>query len=771
MSPAAAGARIPVANVLAAATVIAWSLLIGGSLAWNIFHVRQESMVLARNEATSNLNKDLTFRLWATSHGGVYVPVNAETAPNPYLAQVPERDVETTSGQRLTLMNPAYMLRQVQEQHAERFGVKGRITSLRPLNPINTPDAWETAALRRFERGEKEVSERSDIDGKPHLRMIRAMTVEQGCLKCHQQQGYRLGDVRGGIGVYVPLAPYLAAESGAIGVMRLTHGAIWLFGMGAIGLILRSSARRTAERERAERQAHMQQSLTALILDTLPINIFLKDGSGRFVLVNEETARTVGKPKASLIGTTDYDAFPPEVAERLRRDDDAVRAADSLAMREERLNGADGGRMMLAGKTMIRPEGAEFPLLLGFSLDITELKRVQERLNETLNELETILDNTVIGIALLKERRFVWVNPKTEEMTGYSREELAGQEPSFLYADPDDFAKVGREGYPVLAHGENYHIECRQRRKDGTEYWGLLSGKAIDPADLSKGSIWILEDVSGLRQAEEDLRQLNDTLEQRVRAEAAKNREKDHMLIHQSRLAAMGEMIGNIAHQWRQPLNALSLLLDNIQDAHAYNELDRAYMDESAAKGQQLIQKMSATIDDFRHFFTPNRAKTPFSLADSVRDAISVADAGFTNNHITIELRVERDATVQGFPNEYAQVVMNLLGNAKDAILERKIARGKVEIVVGRDRDNGYVTVRDNGGGIADEILDKIFDPYFTTREKGTGIGLYMSKMIIETNMDGRIEVRNTEHGAEFAIVTPLASGAPDALRTADPVR
>ncbi len=759
-------------GLYAAAAVAVWSLLIGGSLAWNVSHERAETMELARNEAVSNLNKDLTFRLWATSHGGVYVPVDEKTPPNPYLAQLPERDVETTAGQRLTLMNPAYMLRQVQEQHAERFGVKGRITSLRPLNPINAPDAWEAAALRKFERGETEVTELSNIDGKPYLRMIRAMAVEQGCLKCHRQQGYKLGDVRGGIGVYVSLAPYLAAENGAIGVMRLTHGSIWLFGMGAIILILRRSARRAAERKRAESEVHMQQSLTALILDTLPINIFIKDGSGRFVLVNEETAKTIGKPKASLIGTSDYEAFPREVADRLRDHDDAVRASGGLVMSEERLNGAGGEKKLLAGKTMIHPEGAEFPLLLGFSLDITELKRVQEQLNETLNELKTILDNTVVGIALLKERRFVWVNRKVEEMTGYSREELTGREPSFLYADLDDFIRVGRESAPKLARGENFYIESRQRRKDGSEYWGLLSGKAIDPADLSKGSIWILEDISGLKRAEEELRQLNDTLELRVKAEVAKNREKDLMLIHQSRLAAMGEMIGNIAHQWRQPLNALSLLFDNVRDAYAYNDLDRAYMDESAVKGQQLIQKMSTTIDDFRQFFTPNRAKALFSLADSVREAISVADAGFVNNHIAIELRVDEDAAARGFPNEYAQVVMNLLGNAKDAILDRRIAHGKVEIVVGRDREHGYVTVRDNGGGIADEILGKIFDPYFTTREKGTGIGLYMSKMIVETNMNGRIEARNIDCGAEFVIVTPLAPGAaPDALRTADLVR
>ncbi|MDP2878588.1 MAG: ATP-binding protein [Sulfuricella sp.] len=266
-----------------------------------------------------------------------------------------------------------------------------------------------------------------------------------------------------------------------------------------------------------------------------------------------------------------------------------------------------------------------------------------------------------------------------------------------------------------------------------------------------------LEDA--VRERTEELKQLNETLEQRVQDEGIKNREKDHMLIRQSRLAAMGEMIGNIAHQWRQPLNALSLLLANIKDAYEFNELDRAYLDDSVAKGGQLIQKMSSTIDDFRNFFKPDREKQPFSLEKAVRDALSVVEASFRSGNIAVELKMERDATAMGFPNEYAQVVANILGNARDAIRERQVRDGKVEIVIGADDAYAYVAIRDNGGGIPEDVVEKIFDPYFTTREKGTGIGLYMSKMIIETNMNGRIEARNTGEGAEFRIVVPLATG------------
>jgi signal transduction histidine kinase len=259
------------------------------------------------------------------------------------------------------------------------------------------------------------------------------------------------------------------------------------------------------------------------------------------------------------------------------------------------------------------------------------------------------------------------------------------------------------------------------------------------------------------RAARGELALLNETLEQRVQEEAARNREKDHMLIQQSRLAGMGEMIGNIAHQWRQPLNTLGLILANIKDAHDFGDMTAAYLNEATSKGNQIIQKMSTTIDDFRNFFRPNREKQVFSLNHAAREALAMVDASFRNHHVTVDWQEGEEIFTYGFPNEYSQVLLNLLGNARDAILDRRTPEGKVTVRLARDDGHARLTVRDNGGGIPAEVLPRIFDPYFTTKEKGTGIGLYMSKMIVENNMDGSIEACNIENGAEFTIVTPLA--------------
>jgi signal transduction histidine kinase len=262
---------------------------------------------------------------------------------------------------------------------------------------------------------------------------------------------------------------------------------------------------------------------------------------------------------------------------------------------------------------------------------------------------------------------------------------------------------------------------------------------------------------ANLADKQRELEEMNHSLGERVAGAVAELRQKDQVMITQSRQAAMGEMIGNIAHQWRQPLNALGLLLANIKDAYHFGDLDEAYLDSAVADGNRLVQKMSVTINDFRNFFNPGKANVVFSARQQVQDAILLVEASLRNDNIQMDLQAPRDLKLFGFPNEYSQVLLNLLTNAKDAIKATGTAGGRVIIGLSECEGQGIVTVSDNGGGIPAQSLDRVFEPYFSTKEMGTGIGLYMSKMIIERNMHGSIEVRNIEGGAEFTIRTPLA--------------
>jgi signal transduction histidine kinase len=238
---------------------------------------------------------------------------------------------------------------------------------------------------------------------------------------------------------------------------------------------------------------------------------------------------------------------------------------------------------------------------------------------------------------------------------------------------------------------------------------------------------------------------------------------KERMLLQQNRLAALGEMLSNIAHQWRQPLNELGLIVQELPIMYDRGDFDREYLGASVAKFMKVLSHTSKTIDDFRTFFKPDRETVPFRVAEVVDKALSLVAESLKQLGIKARLDCVDDPVIMGHPNEFSQAILNILFNARDAFKDRKTASPQVEIRIYPEGEACVVTVADNAGGIPEEIMEKIFDPYFTTRgpEQGTGIGLYMTKMIIEKNIPGKLLVRNTEEGAEFRIeVTRVAPGA-----------
>ncbi len=379
------------------------------------------------------------------------------------------------------------------------------------------------------------------------------------------------------------------------------------------------------------------------------------------------------------------------------------------------------------------------------------------------------------------------------EMVGFTHEELEPYGESWeRLVHPDDLPAITKIINDHLeGRTPSMEAEYRVRTKSGAWKWVLDRGRVVtrDPGGkplraagthtditrrkiteelLNQQTATLEREVTERKEAQEqlsikqaELEALNRSLQERVEASVAELRNKDRILISQGRQAAMGEMIGNIAHQWRQPLNALAMLISNIQYAQQENELTPGYLNEAAATANRLIQKMSTTINDFRDFFSPGKEMVSFSALEQVRQAVKLVDAACGSNNISITIEAEDDCLLKGFPNEYSQVLLNLLGNAREAIVETGADTGRIAITV-RERDGmGVVTVRDNGGGIPEALLEKIFDPYFSTKSMGTGIGLYMSRMIIEGNMGGRLTVRNSDGGCEFSISTPLAEKRP----------
>ena len=236
----------------------------------------------------------------------------------------------------------------------------------------------------------------------------------------------------------------------------------------------------------------------------------------------------------------------------------------------------------------------------------------------------------------------------------------------------------------------------------------------------------------------------------RQKTEVQKKLAEQEILIHQqSKLAAMGEMIGAIAHQWRQPLNALNMNIQNLEDDFEDGLIDEPFIQAFIEKNRKTIVFMSKTIDDFRNFFRTDKEKQSFSLLNAVHETIALQEAQFKNHAIDVEIEGE-DISLFSLKGEFQQTLLNLINNAKDALVESGRCDKKITIQLLGDA----LAVEDNAGGIPEEILERIFEPYFTTKEQGngTGIGLYMSKLIIEKNMGGILSVENRSEGARFLI-------------------
>ncbi len=252
----------------------------------------------------------------------------------------------------------------------------------------------------------------------------------------------------------------------------------------------------------------------------------------------------------------------------------------------------------------------------------------------------------------------------------------------------------------------------------------------------------------------QELQRLNATLYHRVDEEIDKNRDKEKQMIHQSRLAQMGEMISMIAHQWRQPLAAISATASALQLKIARKRYDEEAFLSSVKQINEYSQHLSSTIDDFRNFFSTNKEKSLFSFKEVVEGSLSIIKTSLENKNIKMSTEILHDEPIFSYPNEIRQVILNLLKNAEDILLEKKIENPHIHIRVSHLGPMMILEIGDNGGGVPDAIKDKIFDPYFTTKEKrdGTGLGLYMSKTIVEDHCGGKLNVYNSKYGAIFEI-------------------
>ncbi len=465
------------------------------------------------------------------------------------------------------------------------------------------------------------------------------------------------------------------------------------------------------------------------------------DDEGKFTYVGDEEESLTGYSPQEVVGKMYFHHFYSKASDQAYEERIRLLFAEHAAVvnQEDKLLCKDGSVLwVLINAIPVFTDAGVFSGYRGILTDITTRKKAQEAQKEALDRIQKIASRIPGAIYQFKLRPdgtscFPFASAAIYNIYRVTPEEVRFDASKvFDVLHPDDLQGVidtiqasaktmgpWRHEYRVVFEGETH--------------W--LFGNALPQMEPDGSVLWhgFIDDITERKMMEEELIALNELLDKRVedetnariKIEKEQAAERD-ILIQKSKLSSMGEMMGAIAHQWRQPLNALNLNIQNLDDDFS-----------------------EGLIDKVRNFFKIDKARQRFSLYEAIQETLSLQSAQFKNRNIAVEIKGE-DVIIEGFRGEFQQVVLNIINNAKDAILDKKLEEGKIVITM----SPLHVSFEDNAGGIDEAILDRVFEPYFTTKEQGdgTGIGLYMSKMIIEKNMGGALRVENGSLGARFSI-------------------
>ena len=392
-------------------------------------------------------------------------------------------------------------------------------------------------------------------------------------------------------------------------------------------------------------------------------------------------------------------------------------------------------------------------LLLPYN-DIIKSDRPLAEKTDELRRLLNSFNKYVIASKTDIHGKITYVSQAAQDVTGYSSQELLGKAHKFL-RHSNMTEETFQDLWKTIRAGNVWHGEIKNRKKDGSSYWVR---SVITPDIDLKGNIVGYNAISENITDRKAYQELSLTLESRVSKEILKNNEQTNYLIQQSRLAQMGEMISMIAHQWRQPLSSISAISSTLSLDIIMQNYQEDFFKERLDSIGELSQHLSSTIDDFRNFFKEDKEREEINFKEIVNECLQVMSSTLINKEIEISISIDDNIHLKSYANELKQVILNILKNAEDALVETATINPKIS-VLGYEKDSFvYLEIEDNAGGVAKSIIDKVFDPYFSTKTKkdGTGLGLYMSKTIIEEHCHGKITLINTTKGALFSIKLPM---------------
>ncbi|KJR42960.1 PAS sensor protein [Candidatus Magnetoovum chiemensis] len=532
------------------------------------------------------------------------------------------------------------------------------------------------------------------------------------------------------------------------------------------------------------------------VIASITDGVVIVDNAGVIRFVNPAAEAILGKRREALIGETF--GFPATVGESTEID--IVRKAVSIAAKETQdspISTELGAELAIVEMRVGSTEWEGRKAFIASLRDITKRKKIETQLKSSEQFIRTVLNSISEAICI--------INVKDFTITGYNKvffEEFGLRDNTIIGKQCHEIMNLSHKictfsddsVCPLLDSIELDKPVCKEQKYINNKGERIYVEVSTSPIRDDNGRVvqvvHVSRDITERKRQEQEIREkthqleeLNINLESRIKKEMKTRLEQQELLIQQSKMASMGEMLNSIAHQWRQPLNFLALLIQDIEEAYEFGELNSGYLKEHVEKAMRQIEFMSETINDFRDFFKPSKKKSVFDVKSSIESVVSLLCAQLKSNSISVSIscRSNNDepykylmcdedkvrpesnclTKVYGYENEFKHSMVNIINNARDAILENKKhdspkKNGDDEILIDIYNSGSLliIEIKDSGTGIPEDVIDNIFEPYFTTKKDGhgTGIGLYMTKVIIEQNMDGKIYVSNIEKGAMFTI-------------------
>lgn len=627
--------------------MLGWSVIVLASLWWRL-DVQDDTFKEAlHTEAAAMHSMDMQYRQWIIDNGGVYVPVSDKVKPNPWLSHVPERDVTTPSGKKLTLLNSAYLIRLVHEGRRLNEGdVRGHIVSLHPINPVNAADAWEKQALESFEHGNREAASFGKMaDGKRYYRYMKPMVVEESCLKCHGKYGSKLGDVRGGVSVSIPVAQLLPVERHERNTIIAGHGLIWALGM--LGLFFGGKGQARAIGKIAQGEAEIE-----LLTNSMAHALYGQDVEGNCTFINaaglkafgyQDESELIGKPIHELVHHTRADGSPYPYSDcPVHR---AVRDGKPAYIDQEMLWRKDGSSFVTAywAYPVIR-DGHTHGAVVTF-LDITEQLRIKDELRESKTLLDTIVENipAMVFLKRASDLRFELFNRAGETMLGYSRDDLLGKNDHDLFTREQADAFTRKDRAVLDSHQVMEVQEEPIKTADGSGKWlhtlkiGLYSerGEALHLLGISL-------DITRRKLMEDELRESEARL-----AEAQRMAHLGHWQLDlvQNTLQWSDEIYRIFEIDPQQFEASYQAFIDGIHpDDRA--AVDRAYQDSLQNKMPYQIEHR-LLMKDGRVKYVLEKAETTFDEAGKPLHSLGTVQDVTASNYAERALREQRQVLEQ----------------------------------------------------------------------------------------------------------------------------